>query len=146
MEQILVAVDFSDITETVIHTATKLALDLDASLCIVHTEIPEPDFVGFEAGPQVVRDQVAHEISRHMHKLDEIHARIEHLGLQVKCLDMQGDAVDVIIKEAKRFHADLIVLGAHEHGALYHLVFGSIREDLIKHAPCPVLIVPAHSD
>lgn len=39
--------------------------------------------------------------------------------------------------------ADLLVLGSHGHGRLRHAVVGSVSEECIRHAPCPVVVVPA---
>jgi nucleotide-binding universal stress UspA family protein len=48
-----------------------------------------------------------------------------------------------VLAQAKRLKADVIVLGSHGHGAVYNLVVGSTANGVLKHAPCPVLVVPA---
>ncbi len=36
---------------------------------------------------------------------------------------------------------DLVVIGNHGHGALWRMLFGSSSEQIVKNAPCPVMIV-----
>jgi nucleotide-binding universal stress UspA family protein len=47
----------------------------------------------------------------------------------------------VIIEEAARRDADLIVIGTHGLSGLKHLLLGSIAERVVQKAPCPVLTV-----
>jgi len=37
----------------------------------------------------------------------------------------------------------MILLGSHGHGALYHLLIGSVSEGVIRKASCPVIIIPS---
>ena len=142
MKRVLAAVDFTDVTEGVIAKAVALVHAFGGSLCIVHTEPPEPAFMGYEAGPQTVRDDVALEIKRDRRELDGLCARVRADGVDVRGVQLQGPTVDKILFEADQFQADVIVIGTHEHGLLHHLVFGSVRESLLAQAPCPVLVVP----
>jgi nucleotide-binding universal stress UspA family protein len=52
-----------------------------------------------------------------------------------------GDPADVIVHFAQERGADLIVMGSHGHTGLRHLLLGSVAEKVLRHAPCPVLIV-----
>ena len=52
-----------------------------------------------------------------------------------------GHAADVINKIAKAWADDLIVMGSHGRGGLGRVVLGSVSESVVRHAPCPVLIV-----
>ena len=58
---ILVCIDFSDSTEKIVSTSEKLAKDVSAKLWILHVAEPEPDFVGYEVGPQYIRDSLAEQ-------------------------------------------------------------------------------------
>jgi nucleotide-binding universal stress UspA family protein len=64
---------------------------------------------------------------------------------EADCLCERGSAVDKILDTASRIHADVIVLGTHGHGRLFHTMFGSVRESLLRDAPCPVVVVPSHA-
>jgi nucleotide-binding universal stress UspA family protein len=50
-----------------------------------------------------------------------------------------------VLREAGEIRADLIVLGSHGLTGIKRLVLGSTAEDVLRHAPIPVLIVPAHA-
>ena len=52
-----------------------------------------------------------------------------------------GDAAEGIMQAAAAARADLIVVGTHGRGALQRLLLGSTAENLMRHAPCPVLVV-----
>lgn len=62
MSCVLAALDLSEVTAAVTDQAVRLAKALGCPLCLVHVSTPEPDFIGYEAGPQVVRDQVARQL------------------------------------------------------------------------------------
>ena len=142
MKIILAAVDFSHATDVVAATAADLTKALGGTLHLLHVEAPDPEFVGYEPGPQHVRDQVAKSIARNRHEIVELRDRLQGQGIDVHCLVIQGPTIDKIIEEAQRLGADVIVAGSHGHGAMHHLVLGSVSEGLIRKAPCPVLVVP----
>ena len=52
---------------------------------------------------------------------------------------VEGRAADVLTMTAR--HADLLVLGSHGHGRLHHAL-GSVSDDCVRQATCPVVIVP----
>jgi nucleotide-binding universal stress UspA family protein len=139
---VLVPVDFSVGEPAVTACAATLAKSMKAELVLLHVEAPEPAFVGYEAGPQTVRDSVARSIHKNADALHEIRDRLRDEGLKVESLLIQGPTVEKIVAEAVRLEADYIVVGSHGHGALFDLVVGSVSEGVIRHAPCPVVIVP----
>jgi nucleotide-binding universal stress UspA family protein len=47
-----------------------------------------------------------------------------------------------IVKVARKKGAGLIVMGTHGRSGLAHLLIGSTAEKVVRHAPCPVLVVP----
>jgi nucleotide-binding universal stress UspA family protein len=55
---------------------------------------------------------------------------------------MVDAGVDELLAETSSLQAGLIILGAHPHSTLYHLIIGSLADDVLKHAHCPVLVVP----
>lgn len=54
---------------------------------------------------------------------------------------VRDDPDDVILDYAQAHGADLIVMGSHGHTGLRHLLMGSVAEHVLRHAPCPVLVV-----
>jgi nucleotide-binding universal stress UspA family protein len=146
MKNILVPVDFSPITEAVIETAAALAAGMGSAIWLLHVAAPDPEFVGYDAGPQNVRDQVAGELRDEHRRIQERAAELRGRGLEVTALQVQGATAETIVREAERLQADLIVLGSHGHGALRRALLGSTSEGVLHHARCPVLILPARPD
>ena len=59
----------------------------------------------------------------------------------VRLLVRAGNPVEELIRLGRS--ADLLVVGARGHGGFRHLLIGSVATQLINHAPCPVVVVPA---
>ncbi len=145
MKTILVPIDFSDVTAAVAETAGKFAAAFESRIVLLNVAEPEPDFVGFEAGPPTVRATVARDFKIERQRLDELKAKCMACGCEVMALHIQGPVVEKILHEAGEQQADLIVIGSHGHGAFYDLLVGSVTNGVIKSARCPVVVVPAVS-
>jgi universal stress protein A len=65
-------------------------------------------------------------------------------GIRSRSVIATGDAADEIVRVANDEAADLIVIATHGLTGWRHLVFGSVAEKVIRHADCPVLVVPVH--
>jgi nucleotide-binding universal stress UspA family protein len=75
-------------------------------------------------------------------RLARIRTRLSQEQLDAEYRLMEGPAADIILSAARKFRADIIVIGAHEHGKFYHFLFGDTTDSLIRRAPCPILVVP----
>jgi len=62
-------------------------------------------------------------------------------GLKVSTSVEQGDPKSKIVDAASKWHADLIVVGAHGRKGLARFLMGSVSEGVARHAPCSVEIV-----
>lgn len=140
---ILVPVDFSDVSSMVVETAKKYARAFGSRIVLLHICEPEPDFVGYEPGPVVVREHIANEMRGKQQTLDALKARFVEPDIEILALQIQGPAVEKIVVEAKEQDAGLVVMGSHGHGAIYNLLVGSVTEGVLKGVSCPVLIVPS---
>lgn len=143
LQTILVPVDFSDVTGKVVKTASELARAFGSRMVLLHVSEPEPDFVGFEPGPQSVRVGVARELKAEHAQLDELKQSLTGEGREVLAFHIQGPIAEKILQEAETHQAGMIVLGSHGHGALYSLLVGSVTSGVLKSARCPVLVVPS---
>jgi nucleotide-binding universal stress UspA family protein len=143
MKTILVPIDFSDISQKVVETARQFAAAFQARLFLLNVAEAEPDFVGFEAGPPVVRATMARDFKVERQKLDDLKAKLVAGGTEVTALHVQGPIVEKILHEAGEQSADMIVMGSHGHGAFYDLLVGSVTHGVIKEAKCPVVVIPA---
>lgn len=142
MSTTLVPIDFSDITPLVVGEAAELARSTGSTLVLLHVALPDPVFVGFEAGPQVVQDAVERDFQEDHRRLGELRDGLVQRGIATEYLHFEGSTAEVILREASRLGAGLIVMGSHGHGALYHLFAGSVAGSVLQKAVCPVLLIP----
>ena len=141
---ILVAVDLSGASQKILHYAKTLALDLSAKVWLLHVVKPELGFTGFGSDQQSVPDQVAQKYHKENKELQNEADKLQNSGIDAESLLVQGAAVEVILDEASKLNIDLIVVGSHGHGAVYHMVIGSVSEGVLHRSSCPVLVVPTH--
>ncbi|MFQ5747681.1 MAG: universal stress protein [Gemmatimonadota bacterium] len=140
---VLVSVDFSEVSEKQLEIVGRMYEDRSRKVYLLHVAEPDPDFVGFEAGPNVVRDQIAEVFHREHRQLQEMAERLRKRGADATALLVQGSIVETVLAEAERIGAALIVVGSHGHGATYDLLVGSVSQGIIRKAKVPVLVVPA---
>lgn len=140
--KLLVAIDFSDPTDLILRVARRLAAGLGASVWIVHAAEPEPDFVGYDAGPEVVRGQVAKELRDEHRRLQDYAEQLREAGVETKAILAQGPTVNVLLEMADKQGADLIVVGSHGRGMVAEMLLGSVSQGLIRDGRYPVTVVP----
>ncbi len=73
-------------------------------------------------------------------------AELRRAGLTVTSAVLNGDPREAIVDDARREHADLVVVGSHGRTGLARLLMGSVAAFVVAHAPCDVLVVrlPGH--
>lgn len=141
---ILVAIDFSDPTDKILRVAHRLAHSLEGSVWLVHVAEPEPDFVGYEAGPDVVRNQVARKFRKEHRVMQDYAEAMREQGIDAKAMLIQGATVETLLEMATKQQSDLIVVGSHGRGMVAEMLLGSVSRGLIKSAMCPVTVVPVN--
>lgn len=143
MHHILVPVDFSPVTTAVLDATKRIAKSFGAEVTLLHVAAPEPEFVGYDAGPDTVRSNVASEL-RHVHRdLQALADDLRGHRVDAHAVCVQGSIVEVILERTQRHPVDLIIVGSHGHGALRRMLMGSVSEGILRGSPCPVLIIPA---
>jgi nucleotide-binding universal stress UspA family protein len=65
------------------------------------------------------------------------------MGMQAGSLVVADDVTvaDTLVRVASEQDAAALVIGAHNHGALSEVLLGSTSRDVLRHAPCPVVVV-----
>ncbi len=147
---ILVAIDFSDITEQVLLQANKMARALSAEVILIHVAEPNPDHIAYDYDPAAmyaidpaeIRDSIAKRFHEEHKKLQGYAEDLRGHGLECKALMVQGPTVDMLLKEAEELAVDFIICGTHGKGLISQVLLGSTSEVLIKHSPLPVFLVP----
>lgn len=142
MKNILVAIDFNKNETLLIDKAFELAESFDSKLWLMHIAAPDPDFVGYEVGPQYIRDSRATKLRKEHKQLQKYSTMLKKKGVDSEGLLLQGATIEMIIEESKKLDADLIIAGQHDHGFFYNAFVGSVSAQIIKKSKIPVLIVP----
>jgi nucleotide-binding universal stress UspA family protein len=79
-------------------------------------------------------------------RLKELAKQVESRGAKCESSVRFGLPADEILSAAAEHGADLLVMGSHGHGALYHLFTGSVVTGVLKRTPCPVLVIPLRDE
>jgi universal stress protein A len=129
LETILVPLDFSSTALAAYEYAVGLCAETGARLIALHV-LPAPYA---ESVDLVLLRREAEEAAQ---------AMIESLDPPPsQSIIEQGVAHDTILKVAEAVGATLIVIGTHGHSGVRRLMLGSVAENVLRHAPCPVLTV-----
>jgi len=141
--RILVPTDFSPPSDAALEYARILAAKFGSPLQILHV-IDDPtsasEFVpdGFAPSTEDIRTGL----------LAQAHTRLERLMNRVDCSRYHAHAQAVlglpaqsIVDYARATGTGLIVMGTHGRTGLAHLLMGSVAEQVVRTAPCPVLTV-----
>ena len=140
---ILAAIDFSAFTDPIVASLEQIAAAApDARIWLLHVAEPDPSFVGYDAGPDVVRDQVAAEYRQERQQLHACAERLRVGAREITALVVRGAIADTILAEAARLDAQLIVMGSHGKGTLAELIVGRVSKVVLRKARCPVLVIP----
>ncbi len=142
MKNILVSIDFSEVTELLVDRAAEMGKAFSSTVRLLHVAPPDPAFASSKAWPQEVRDQLAKELHEEHDRLRELAARLESEGLHVKVLMDRGSIVETILEIAAKTKSELIMLGSRTHGAFFQLAPRSIVKGIISRSSCPVMVVP----
>ncbi len=141
--RILVAVDGSRTASQGLREAIKLAHDQRARLLLVHVVDEYLPVMGFEpvAYPADFIEATK-QSGRAILKKAESAVRKRGVAVQSVMLEtVAGPAADLIVRQARKWRADLIVLGTHGRRGLRRLVLGSDAEQVLRTAPVPVLLI-----
>lgn len=141
MQRILVPIDFSRESAKAVRYAVSLARQFDSSITLVH--VVEPSYGPAELGgthaarPATEKQRAAQAKS----KLGVLGHRILGPCRIVETVIRSGLAFFEITEAAKALRADLIIIGTHGFSSVTRAVMGSTAEKVVRHAPCPVLVV-----
>lgn len=136
VDRVIVPVDFSISTSSVIETARELASALDVPLELLHAVEPIP------YAQMSYPIAIDHEDFRtHAQKRLQGYADDVELEQGVTARTVIGMADQVVIEAAERSASPMVVMSSHGHSGLARALLGSTAERLLRHAPCPVMIV-----
>jgi nucleotide-binding universal stress UspA family protein len=131
IERILVPLDLNRLSEAKIPIAEAQARAFSAEIILLHVMPPE------RPSDDVVSP---HEAMARTY-LDTITARLRSEGIRARPLVRSGPAAETILQEIEAQRADLVILGSNVRRGLSRLLLGSVAEEIVAKASCPVLLV-----
>ncbi|MGB8342728.1 MAG: universal stress protein [Chthoniobacterales bacterium] len=139
IRRVLVAVDFSPPSRAALAFAVPLLRKFGAELHLVHVVAADVPLAGLMALPLIVPEiEVERRIRSHLKEF----AAKEVLPVRPENIHaVKGRPFEEICRLARELEIDLIITGTRGQTGLKHLVLGSTAERVVRHAPCPVLVL-----
>lgn len=142
-KKILCPIDFSDLSLNALKFAVELASTFQAELHLLHV------FEGYDAislNPEMAMSPMPEWLPKLRLLCHEKLAALPSPDLAARCptivrADREGPAIHEILEYAAHQKIDLIVLATHGRTGLKHLVMGSVAENVVRSATCPVLTI-----
>jgi len=137
---ILVATDFSEASRRALREALALAAENDAQLSVMHVLHPDRTYAALENPPELDLERIDAE-KQFKRLLNEL--KPEHkVTTFVKHGNVTLQVLSLIEKEA----IDLLLIGTRARGGLTKVALGSVAEELLRVAPCPVMTIGPQAD
>jgi len=134
VKSVLVPTDFSETSDAALNYAIDMARAFGAQLYMLH--VPGKTGENFEANFPVGRfETAARERLATLLSQEEIERLRPEYALRI------GTPADEIVRYADARDVDLIIMGTHGRSGVAHMLMGSVAEQVVRTAPCPVLLV-----
>ena len=140
VKNVLFATDFSATSEAAFPYAVAICRRFGATLHATHV-LSDAGLLMMTGGVDYVSMSTIYEdaYSEARVKLDQPCARVE--GIEYHSYVRHGQVWKNLAGVIEENHIDLIVVGTHGRSGLGKLLLGSVAEDILRHASCPVLTV-----
>jgi nucleotide-binding universal stress UspA family protein len=150
-EHLLVALDGSAAAERVLPHAEALARAFASSITLLRATISAEMILAQEATGDATIGQLAPILdpdpivsadhAAAVEYLDGVAAGLRQHNLKVEVETPEGPANHVIVERAAELGVSLILMTTHGRSGLGRIVFGSVADWVLRHSPCPVLLV-----
>ncbi len=128
--------EFAD-TNFILNAEVLIVSAFENSSLIMSTAAPMGGLAGYYEEADSAARKVAEDA---VEKAAEI-LRNKKLSLSITTAVGNGSPKHIILNEAEKFNAGLIVVGSHGHGIIGRFLLGSVSQSVALHAACSVLIV-----
>ena len=137
-ERILVAVDGSDFSDVAVDQAISLGGICNSQIFVISVVDLYPEQM--EVAPALVESMSA-EVRQN---LDSAKEKVDKAKIPCETIvHMGAQPHKFIVQEAKDKEIDLILMGTHGRSGIKRVLLGSVAQNVIGHAPCPVMVVPS---
>jgi len=145
IQSVLVPIDFSTSSLAALSKAVSIAKRFNAKLTLLHVVEPiaTPDF---ESSFPLVMNTAEIISAAELHLMRIVREQRIDLSLVERQLVRPGSPFREITETARELKSDLIVIPTHGYTGLRHVLLGSVAERVVRHAPCPVLVLRSFDD
>lgn len=140
IHKILVPTDFSAHADEAFRVAHSLAGALGAEVVLFHVALP-PAVVS--EGGRFLADPGKGKEANLWDRFHQIQANDPRVRVEHAVIVADRPSATHILEILDKLGCDLIVMGTHGHSWLKHLLFGSVTEEVVRRARCPVMVVKA---
>lgn len=143
-KRILVPVDGSRTSEMGLGAAIAMGRSRGAALCLLHIVDESVITQTLDAGASTIGSMIESLRESGRTIIGKAEARVRRARLKPKSIlieNMTRGVADLIVEEARKFRADVIVMGTHGRRGIARVVMGSAAEGVVLTAPVPVLLV-----
>jgi nucleotide-binding universal stress UspA family protein len=137
---VLVALDGSPSAEAVLGFLLDIAGPLDMRVLLLRVLEPVST-MAIEGTTSFTVDDLEMRRYDAAEYLAPLAARLRAQGVDATCQVQRGRPAEQILAAARASHADLIAMATHGRTGLGRLLFGSVAEEVLRHAPVPVFMI-----
>jgi nucleotide-binding universal stress UspA family protein len=140
--KILVPVDFSENSRLGLEYGMRFAREFRASLVVFHSVFVTSYVLGDEYTAREVPNLIAIQQDYAKEEMEKLREEVSGNGCEIETEIAFGSPVEQISDYVTKQDVDLIVTSTHGRSGLSRVFIGSTAERIVRHAPCPVLVVP----
>lgn len=144
MKKILVCLDLSEISNSVVEGACRFATEIGASIHLVYVS-PHRGQMNTHVVENLAKETSIIMIKENQ-KMEKFESLCKEKGIESDSSILSGNVIDAICDEAKEIDPDFIIIGSETTNAAVHMIKGSVGAGLLKKLKLPLLLIPDTGD
>lgn len=142
MKTILVCLDFTDISDSVMAEAKSFAQKTGASLHLTYVSPYRGEHSDHVATSDAQTASISIKMTKENSKMESYIRSCKDAGIHADGDILSGNVSDAIVAKAKELEINYIIIGSRTTNAATHVIKGSVGADLLKRLKKPLLLVP----
>lgn len=141
IKKVLIAMDYDETSQKVAEVGFSMANALNAETILLHVISEQPVYYSSYTYMRELQVDILGDLKKATQVfLDKAK---KHLGDEsIKTILKEGDIAEAILKTAKEFNVDIIIIGSHSRKWLENIIMGSQAEEVLKKTSVPLFIIP----
>lgn len=153
MKKVLIALDYSDVTQQVAEKAGDLARSLAAEVVLVHILSDVTYYSSLNYSPILGFDSFSNLDILQTSIVDDVKSAAEDFLNRIKedfhlenaeTVIREGDFADEILNVASEHHADIIAVGTRSRKGIDKILIGSVAQKVLNKSNIPVFMIPVN--